>query len=268
MLTLSLLLMAGGATSLLLGFDIVVTDRGMAMVLSGVTALSAGVLGVGIALLIRIAERMAADLAARPAGAEPARRFRPRVPLAEESASGVPAAPAVVAAAAAGGAALAAARAADPAEPELPLPPPREPPTVADFEKALHRALLEEPPAATLEPSPAPPEPVTAWPAPAGPEPVPAPAAVPDPAAEDAALFAEEAPPPVAPAAGEAMEPPAAPPVAPAPPSPAVIGRYSAGGRDFVTYADGSIEIAGDNPLRFASVDDLRRHLAETRAGS
>ena len=47
------LLMIGGAISLLLGFDIVLTERGAAMTIGGVVALSGGVLAVGIGFALK-----------------------------------------------------------------------------------------------------------------------------------------------------------------------------------------------------------------------
>jgi hypothetical protein len=55
------LLVIGGAISLLLGFDIVMTERGSAMTLGGVIALSGGVIAVGIGFaLLRLSQILAA----------------------------------------------------------------------------------------------------------------------------------------------------------------------------------------------------------------
>ncbi len=82
-----ILLMLGGAFSLLLGFDIVMTERGAAMTIGGVVALSGGVISVGIGLaLVRLNQLLGAleARAARPqrAGAPD----RPVLPLAVEEA--------------------------------------------------------------------------------------------------------------------------------------------------------------------------------------
>ncbi len=80
-----ILLMLGGAVSLLLGFDIVMTERGAAMTMGGVVALSGGVIAVGIGLaLVRLNQlvRVLEARAAKPlrAGAPD----RPVVPIAAD----------------------------------------------------------------------------------------------------------------------------------------------------------------------------------------
>lgn len=268
MLCLALLLIAGGGSALFLGFDIVVTDRGLAMVLAGVTALSAGVVALGLAFLLKTAGDIAAAMAERPARpSPPPRQARPVVPLADEVApvreSPATAVAVTVAAAAAVAAAAvpaSATRTVDPDESKLPLPEPpaeRPAPSVAAFEEALQRALLEETPAVPAAAAPA-----------VAVEPVVA--ALPQAAEglEDAAIFVDE---PVRPPADppslawpEEVLPPES---AAVPEPPAVVGRYAAGGREYVMFADGSVETGnGETRRRFPSLEDLRRHLAEARA--
>ncbi len=79
------LLMLGGAVSLLLGFDIVMTERGAAMTIGGVVALSGGVIAVGIGLALVRLNQILGALEAR--AAKPVRggmSDRPVVPLASE----------------------------------------------------------------------------------------------------------------------------------------------------------------------------------------
>jgi hypothetical protein len=55
------MLVVGGAVSLLMGFDIVMTERGSAMTLGGIIALSGGVITVGIGFaLLRLSQILAA----------------------------------------------------------------------------------------------------------------------------------------------------------------------------------------------------------------
>jgi hypothetical protein len=77
--------MLGGAFSLLLGFDIVMTERGAAMTIGGVVALSGGVIALGIGLaLVRLNQllRMLEARAAKPVRA--GGTDRPVVPIAAE----------------------------------------------------------------------------------------------------------------------------------------------------------------------------------------
>ncbi len=59
--------MLGGAISLLLGFDIVLTERGAAMTIGGVVALSGGVIAVGIGLALKRLKQILVVLEARAA---------------------------------------------------------------------------------------------------------------------------------------------------------------------------------------------------------
>jgi hypothetical protein len=78
------LLMIGGAISLLMGFDIVMTERGSAMTLGGTIALSGGVIAVGIGFaLLRLSQILAALQERNVQGVRPAvTPDRPVVPLA------------------------------------------------------------------------------------------------------------------------------------------------------------------------------------------
>ncbi len=93
-----ILLMLGGAVSLLLGFDIVMTERGAAMTLGGVVALSGGVIAVGIGLaLVRLNQllRVLESRAAKPLRASAP--DRPVVPIAVDEVRPPTAAPGPVA---------------------------------------------------------------------------------------------------------------------------------------------------------------------------
>jgi hypothetical protein len=78
------LLVTGGAISLLMGFDIVMTERGSAMTLGGVIALSGGVIAVGIGFaLLRLSQILAALLERNKRGGRPVvTPDRPVMPLA------------------------------------------------------------------------------------------------------------------------------------------------------------------------------------------
>jgi hypothetical protein len=77
------LLVIGGAISLLMGFDIVMTERGSAMTLGGVIALSGGVISAGIGFaLLRLSQILAALQERNVRGVRPAvPPDRPVVPL-------------------------------------------------------------------------------------------------------------------------------------------------------------------------------------------
>jgi hypothetical protein len=77
------LLVVGGAISLLMGFDIVMTERGSAMTLGGIIALSGGVITVGIGFaLLRLSQILAALQERNVRGARPVvTAERPVVPL-------------------------------------------------------------------------------------------------------------------------------------------------------------------------------------------
>jgi hypothetical protein len=248
MLALGILLMLGGAAALLFGFDIVVTDRGLAMVLGGVTALAGGVVALGLAFLLKAAERIRDAMAANAARLPPPRPPRHVVPIAaggEPAPEPPPALSAAAATAVAMAAALPAAMAPEATAGPEPESARAQPPTVAAFEEALQKALLEEERAMAGEVTP---DPAAVAPADA------------PPAAEaaDETLFE----PPAPHSAGPATETSAPPSV------PAVIGNYSAGGRRYTMFADGSVETETPTGTeRFASLEALRRHLEAGRAG-
>ncbi len=77
------LLIVGGAISLLMGFDIVMTERGSAMTLGGTIALSGGVIAVGIGFaLLRLSQILAALQERNVRGVRPVvAPDRPVVPL-------------------------------------------------------------------------------------------------------------------------------------------------------------------------------------------
>lgn len=282
-----LLLMFGGGAALLLGFDIVMTERGSAMTIGGTIALSGGTVafGIGLALIrlrqiLRALESRAARLP-RSAGAD-----RPVVPIAAaEPAEPMPdlrpAATAFGAAAAGAGAADWAVRrsaietpsaAPDEAPAEEPA---EETPGPADLEAELARALSDSDElvstqsfaddlaeaqardevareeAAEASDGDA----ATATPAAEPPEP------------EDEPLFADEpsaavpvAEAPAAPAAEAAQATPTDEPEAP---RPAVLGTYNVGGRTYRMFADGSVEAVTEQGIeRFASMEELRKHLS------
>jgi hypothetical protein len=63
---------------------------------------------------------------------------------------------------------------------------------------------------------------------------------------------------PSAPGVGDALAEPEA--------GPRVVGRYSAGGVQYVIYSDGAIEAETDaGGMRFASMDDLKAYIAEQK---
>jgi len=93
------LLMGGGAAALLMGFDIVLTERGSAMTIGGAVALSGGVIAVGIGLALRRLNQIAKALEGR--AGKPPRAFasdRPVLPLpGEQDVSPPPIPPQIVA---------------------------------------------------------------------------------------------------------------------------------------------------------------------------
>lgn len=78
---LGALLALGGGASLLYGFDIVVTERGSAMVIAGTTALAGGAVTLAIGLALRALAAAERRLIARL----PVRAERPRLPVRSEA---------------------------------------------------------------------------------------------------------------------------------------------------------------------------------------
>ncbi len=91
------LMMIGGAISLLMGFDIVMTERGSAMTLGGVIALSGGLIALGIGFaLLRLSQILAALELRNPRGASRAATpERPVVPIGGQAAGDMPDVPVV-----------------------------------------------------------------------------------------------------------------------------------------------------------------------------
>jgi hypothetical protein len=142
---LGLLLAGGGAAFLLLGFDIVMTERGSAMTIGGTIALSGGVvtLGLGLALL-----RLTQILRALEARDAPIGDAKPDAQPAPAAASGGLLAAGAGAAVGVAGVAAVAAHAADDAEavdiPRLPLHLPPEVDGLAAHERDDHAASMAD----------------------------------------------------------------------------------------------------------------------------
>jgi hypothetical protein len=174
------LLMLGGAASLAFGFEIVVTERGSAMVIGGTVAISGGLIALGIGFALLRLSQLLSTLEPRNVRPQRYGGDRPVVPLAtQEPSRQAPAEPSVdretsafrpgtmaaaggIAAAAVIGAGIASVAAADrkepdsldftpeapelaPLEPEADEPPEEELPLITpeDLEAELARALAE-----------------------------------------------------------------------------------------------------------------------------
>jgi hypothetical protein len=266
---LGVLLMIGGAAFLLLGFDVVMTERGAAMTMGGVTALSGGAvtLALGFALL-RLSQILRALEGMRtPSGQVAAETATGPAPIGLAvgmGAAGV-AAGATAALLPAGGAKAASVPQSsqhaiadrDPladllGEPFEQMPPPGPVAAAHDTDDADPAASKEVTDADEARED-----------APAAIQ-----AADDDPAAADVGAAA----------AGEPDDPPvdAGSEVAPADPegpataamrdgAPTVLGSYRAGGRTYTMYSDGSVEAATEHGVeRFDSMQTLREHLAKT----
>jgi hypothetical protein len=86
------LLTLGGAYSLLMGFDVVMTERGAAMAIGGTVALAGGVIAIGIGGVLLRLSQILRSLEQRPVKTKVAVPDRPVVPIKDDAA---PAAPAV-----------------------------------------------------------------------------------------------------------------------------------------------------------------------------
>jgi hypothetical protein len=161
------LLMLGGAIALLMGFDIVMTERGAAMTIGGTVALSGGAVTVGVGFALLRLSQILRVLEARGGKAGRAGvADRPVVPIAPPEApagllpdepepkAAIPVAAGVTMAAAAGAAAIgfAGSASADDRPAAIDEPPPRAgppPPVVSappDLEAELAQALAETDP--------------------------------------------------------------------------------------------------------------------------
>ena len=250
---LSLVMILGGIASVVQGFPYVRLESGLAMVIGGATAASAGAVLVGLAAVVMRLKRIEEAFGAARDGDLPLplslpREIGPFPPSAASGAAPVAAGAAGLAGLTVGGMGLAAgpreqAPPQDPvrdAEPVLPdLLPPDEPAPAA-------RSKIEPPPLETpAAPEPAPPE-------------------------ED--LFADSAPgsrrderPPLRPSLdtqpAEDTTPPAQETPETEPPEAAnpVVGTYASGGNTYVMFADGTIE--ADTPrgrFAFGSLQELK----------
>jgi hypothetical protein len=221
---LALILIAGGGAALFSGYEILLGDRGQPMMLAGATILSAGLVLLGLALLARLALRIARELADIRTALSDVRAANLLATARPPRAGGPEDRP------------------AEPAfTPRLPEPAP-EPETTEEGAELVVPDVPEEPVAPPPRPTPAPP-----------PRPAPAPvlqavAPAPAPAPPPAPVF-QPAPPPPAPEPEPdvLME------------APEVVGSYSSGGNHYTMYADGSIIAETPNGRhRFASLDELK----------
>ena len=236
------------------GWDIVLNERGWAMVIAGSAVAASGILLLGIAAVASRLGRIRSELVQLREGLG---RIEPAMPS-----------PPILDPVAAVSASLAAgtppARAEGPAEPVLPLFLERR--DDAAERDLPERAVASEKPAEDSEA--------------AGGEPGPAMAVPAAPGSDDAARRGDDAVPDDADRRGDdavpddadhrgddvVPVPPEAAPVAddaPAPPAPAVIGSYTSGDNRYVMFADGSIEAETPNGVfRFGSLDELKEFVA------
>jgi hypothetical protein len=255
---LGVLLMIGGAVFVLMGFDIVMTERGAAMTMGGVTALSGGAvtLALGFALL-RLSQILRALEGMR----------MPSAQVAVETAAG----PAPIGLAVGVGTAGVAAGAAATSllVGETRAAPVSEPPPETNADRDPLADLLGEP----VEQRPAP-EPVAAAHETDGVNRA-APEALTEAREESLAAIQVEDDDP---AAGEdgsddadepddppvAAEPDGSAPTAMRDDAPTVLGSYRASGRTYTMYSDGSVEASTEEGVeRFESMQALREHLGK-----
>jgi hypothetical protein len=290
----------GGLVAILQGYDIIEVERGWTLVISGATALSAGIVTVALGFVVaRIEALITVSMQARnavPLGDRPAARLALaslRAPVAEaaDAARAVPAAaePAPASAADAG----AEMPASPDVEPQQETAVPdfsfadldfRPPPTAADevmaplaaapvpavAAKARPRASFVPPPRVPAKSVPAP------GPWPSEPAPVAALPAAPTRPAKAEAAGAGKAEHDWLDQALAGVEPDAKAPSMPAseeakrsfipetqqPTVPAVVGRYEANGASYVLFDDGSIEAETDNQVyHFASMAELKKFI-------
>jgi hypothetical protein len=257
-------MMVSGAAAVLFGSDIIMVERGWAMVISGATSFSAGAVLLGIAAMLRALERIGQDVKGRNLAtshtaatrAEPgALRSEPAVPppiVLPGSVVAEPERPPVR---------------TEPAQPvrtEPAAPAAPKPETLRPVEQAaeLRAERADERPGPRFE---AKPEPHRTLPNGSRPPEQSEILVAPDPPrirlvepAPEQSIRPE--PPPETPPS----EPPRAePPHAPEPEPVTVVGKYSSGGNSYVMFSDGSIQ--ADTPTgrhRFASLDELKIFVA------
>jgi hypothetical protein len=270
-LVLGGLLMAAGGGYLLLGFDIVMTERGSAMTIGGAVALAGGVVTIGIGCaVLRLTQILRALETTGKRSADDADQVtavedKPVAGLAAGAAAGI---------ATAGLAAASAASDAQAAPMESPDPSgseaaalaaaeaasvPADPDPLKDIMDQIMSDAVPRPDASAAE-------------ADAGPvEPEPEPDLdIPVVAAANDDVDAHEGAPPAAEPTDHAVEDLSddedtgeAPVVRPA--EPTVLGNYRAGGRTYTMYSNGAVEAATEDGVeRFESMQALRDHLAKT----
>jgi hypothetical protein len=283
-LVLGCLLTAVGAGYLLIGFDIVMTERGSAMTIGGATALSGGIITIGLGLVVLRLTQVLRTLEAAGRGVSP-------VPSADEREAAEKASPVVpvvaagaLAAAAASGLAVAQSAVPDASVPDVPdvdaLPETALEPE--PLEAVIERITIDRDAVDDAPPSPAPEvEGIDDVLADATPEPRPGGMMADkldevrgDEPADDAQATAEltEAPDLVSPPDVETIsEPSTSDPSdedeqpARGPLQPTVLGNYRAGGRTYTMYSNGTVEALTEHGTeRFESMQALRDHLAKT----
>ncbi|WP_232631793.1 hypothetical protein [Methylobacterium sp. Leaf118] len=281
LLALSLIMILGGVAAVVQGFPYVRLESGLAMVIGGSTAASAGVILLGLTAVVDRLRRLQGALArlrmdARDVVAESRSAPAPVAPIAVAP----PADPALAGAAGLAGlglgslgglgAARAGGRGTEPVFEEPMFPESVRPdfmpsePVLSESPRESRREVEPLLPDLLPEPTPRAVEDDTLFVAPPAPA-APVPAALPaEPAAEaiglrpslDAPAPTPEAEPTLTPEAPEAAAPT---PEAPKPPERHAVGSYASGANTYVMFSDGSIE--ADTPrgrFTFESLDELK----------
>lgn len=226
-----LMVLSGGAAALL-GWDVVLNERGWTQVIAGATFVTGGLILFGIAVAARELNRLRCELVAAVAIPEE------EIPAEEPSAS---------------------AMAADHAAPATPSTAPSSQPVLAEAPEEVDAKRLEEAPA-RFEPDIRDAltrkldEDLARLARSRGPTPVPAPEPQPEPQAESEPIH------PAEPAVAE---------VPPAPVLPSIIGTYASGGITYFMYSDDSIEADMEGGrYRFHSMEELRKFLETGEGGT
>jgi hypothetical protein len=243
-------MMVSGAAAVMFGSEIIMVERGWAMVIAGATSFSAGAVLLGIAAVLRTLERLGHGIASGRDLAvprEPTAQLQPAAPA--RSAPIVRPSPAITEPEPQP---TAAATPPEPARARAPAPPIEIAPPATESEEwapempDLRADRAYERQAYNALPNGSHPH---------GESDI---LVAPDPP-RLRIVEARPAPPPPPPEPTRAPEPPRQPEPEPV----AVVGKYSSGGNSYVMFSDGSIH--ADTPTgqhRFASLDELKRFVA------